>query len=751
MALAGWKTEEMVEGLPGILNLAAASNMDLAEASDIVTDYLTAFGKSADYAEQFADKMAYTMANANTNTEMLGEAYKNCAATAASMGYSIEETTAVLATMSNAGIKGGEAGTALNAIMTRLATDTKSCASILEAYGVQIYDAQGNMQSLSSILEGVSNAWGGLTDQEQASLAKIIAGTNHYSALQTIMSGLSDEMKASGKSFTDYAQALTECDGAASEMAKTMTDNLSDDLKMLNSAYEELGLTIYDSANLPLREAVQIVTNDVLPSLTDIVNGVEGANEKLGGALADLVTSLLKSVVDMLPAVVDVAVNLIAELAKSIVDLLPDVIDAASQIIRSLVDGLMQAWPQVLLALYDALPDIIQAILDLVDDILKLLPDMVEQMTAFMPDLIEAIIVALADGVPMIIKGVVSLLSSLAEIYPQILDAITAAMPEIVDAITDSMPLYMHAIVDMLPEIIDTITSTLVDFYPEFYAAAWELLMALGNAIPEIAAVYLTEMGSILSDMLAPVQTWCGNMVGAAFAMGRDFLSSIGTWFQTIPGNAKAWLDDTLTKIKEWAPKAIEAGRKAAEELVESVRKKAEELPELLLSTGEDLVRGLVEGIRNMTGWLGSQISKFTKGVLDGINANFDIHSPSGETAWSGKMLDAGLAQGITDNMQDPITAMEEAAAGILNASMVDPGSIALSAGVTSGTAAPQSMAGVADFAGIAGKLDQILRAIELGHVLMIDRDQLIGATASAMDTQLGSIRAASARGGAKA
>lgn len=253
MALAGWKTDDMLEGIGGILNLAAASAMDLGTASDIVTDYLTAFGLSAKDAGKFADEMAYAMSHSNTTTEALGEAYKNCAATAASMGYSVEETTAVLMTMANAGVKGGEAGTALNAIMTRLATDTKGCATELAKYGVEVYDAQGNMNSLSSILTGVRGVWNNLTDEQQANLAKTIAGTNQFSALQTIMSGLSDEAIASGMSFSDYAEALQNCDGTASDMAATMQDNLLGRLTQLKSKLEDVGITV-GNALIPFME-----------------------------------------------------------------------------------------------------------------------------------------------------------------------------------------------------------------------------------------------------------------------------------------------------------------------------------------------------------------------------------------------------------------------------------------------------------------------------------------------------------------
>ncbi|MCD8206457.1 MAG: phage tail tape measure protein, partial [Bacteroidales bacterium] len=227
MALAGWDTESMMQGLEPILNLAAASAMDLGTASDIVTDYLTAFGLSAADAAEFTDQMAYAMSNSNTTTEQLGEAYKSCAASASSMGFSVEDTTAAIMVMSNAGIKGSEAGTALNAVMTRLATDTKGCATALGEYGVAVYDNEGNMNSLSDILTGMAGIWGDLTDAEQASLSKTIAGTSHYAALQTVMDGCSEAAAEGGQSFSDYAAALEDCSGTSAQMAETQLDNLS--------------------------------------------------------------------------------------------------------------------------------------------------------------------------------------------------------------------------------------------------------------------------------------------------------------------------------------------------------------------------------------------------------------------------------------------------------------------------------------------------------------------------------------------
>lgn len=267
MALAGWDANQSIDALGSVLDLAAAGGMDLARASDIVTDYITAFGLSAQDSAHFADVMAYAMAHSNTNVEQLGEAYKNCASTAASMGYSLEEVTAVLMTMANAGVKGGEAGTTLNAIMTRLATDTKGCATELHNMGIEIYDDNDNLKSLSEILTLVAGAFEGLSDKSDATLAKIIAGQNQYAGFQTILKGLSGSAEASGQSFMDYAEALNNADGASKGMAKTMSDNLSGDLKTMQSAFEELALKIYEDGEQPVRSLVQTITKQGVPAL----------------------------------------------------------------------------------------------------------------------------------------------------------------------------------------------------------------------------------------------------------------------------------------------------------------------------------------------------------------------------------------------------------------------------------------------------------------------------------------------------
>lgn len=297
MSLAGWSTKQMLDSIDDVLALAAASNMSLANASDIVTDEITAFGLSAKDASHFVDIMAYAQANSNTTTEALGEAYKEVASVAGKFNISAEDTTAILMTMANAGFRGSTAGNALSTCLTRLMVDTKGCATELKKYGVSIYDSNGQMKSMSSILEGITEAFAGLNQEEQANLAKVIAGQNQYTAFLTILSGLSDEAKKGGKSFGDYASQLEKCDGTAAKMSATMQDNLKGKMKELSSAAEGFGNAVYNYVRGPLSDlaegaadVINAVTDELQPATTEIDDFVESVK-----AAADEVQNTLSS------------------------------------------------------------------------------------------------------------------------------------------------------------------------------------------------------------------------------------------------------------------------------------------------------------------------------------------------------------------------------------------------------------------------------------------------------------------------
>lgn len=236
-SLAGWNVQESMDGLPGILNLAAAASMDLGKASDIVTDYLTAFGLEVKESTRLADVMAYAMSNSNTNVEQLGEAYKNSASTARAFGLSVEEATAWLSKMADAGVKGGEAGTALNSVLARLYGQNKMATDAMTAYGLSMYEANGKAKSFTQVMGEMQGAMTRMTEAEKNSFLRDVAGTNQLAAFTTMLAASADEV-------TRFTSELENATGTSERMAKTMTDNIDGLQKAIGSKFESIQLHI---------------------------------------------------------------------------------------------------------------------------------------------------------------------------------------------------------------------------------------------------------------------------------------------------------------------------------------------------------------------------------------------------------------------------------------------------------------------------------------------------------------------------
>lgn len=260
MSLAGWDADQSTSALGGVLNLAAASGMELGAASDMVTDYLSAFAMEAGDAAYFADLLSYAQSHSNTTAEALGEAYKNCAANLNAAGQDVETVTSLLEGMANQGYKGSEAGTAMAAIMRDITNGMKDGAIKIGKTSVAVMDAQGNFRDLTDILTEVEAATNGMGDAERA-----VALSSTFTADST--KGLNLILNEGMDNIAGYEEELRGASGSAEEMANIMNDNLSGDVAAMNSAFEELGLKIYDALESKLRAGVQFITNGVIPAI----------------------------------------------------------------------------------------------------------------------------------------------------------------------------------------------------------------------------------------------------------------------------------------------------------------------------------------------------------------------------------------------------------------------------------------------------------------------------------------------------
>lgn len=278
MAMAGWKTEDMINGISGIMNLAAASGADLATTSDIVTDALTAMGYGAEDAGRLADVMAAASSNANTNVEMMGATFQYAAPIVGALGYSMEDTAVAIGLMANAGIKGEKAGTALRSILTRLSAPPKECADAMKELGIEVTNADGTMKPFEKVIKDLRKSFNGLSESQQTQLAKAVAG-------QEAMSGLLAIVNAAPQDFNKLTKAVAESEGAAKSMADTMNDNVSGQITLLKSKIEGIMIKVFEKAAKHIRKAIDTISKSL-----------DGVN---WDSVADKVGEALKKVVDL--------------------------------------------------------------------------------------------------------------------------------------------------------------------------------------------------------------------------------------------------------------------------------------------------------------------------------------------------------------------------------------------------------------------------------------------------------------------
>lgn len=536
MAMAGWKADDMLSGIEGVMDLAAASGADLATTSDIVTDSLTAFGQSAADAGRLADIMAAAAANSNTNVEMMGETFKYAASLAGSMGYSMEDTAIATGLMANSGIKATQAGTSLRAMMTRMAAPTKDSATAMEALGLKLDDGHGNMKSLMQVMQELRASFGDLKMSQQeltleqnklnaalesgemdedefneaqeelitkaygaegamkAQYASMLAGKNGLSGFLAIVN-------ASEEDFDKLTDSIYNSKDAAKSMAETMNDNLEGSLTLLSSAFDGFKKKLYDGISAPLNDLVKQITANIMPALTGIIDGTPGAADKLADGISNLFSNALKSAAKILPRAVDALGTVLGALGDAIVRQAPEATDTAVKLLEQILDGIIGALP----GMVRGLGRIVKA---LAAGLGELVPHLADSIIDAVPELLDA----LFEVTPIIFRALVRLVEKLAEKIPDLLLKITGYLPRIVqgvmDFITDfvknNAPLVMKtaiaiaqafvkaapeiakAIYPMIPQIMDALVEGIANFFPVWLDTAKKMFDMLAQELPNL-------------------------------------------------------------------------------------------------------------------------------------------------------------------------------------------------------------------------------------------------------------------------
>lgn len=490
MAMAGWKTDDMLNGLEGIMNLAAASGEDLATTSDIVTDALTAFGLSAEDSTHFADVLAQASSNANTNVGMMGETFKYVAPVAGALGYTAEDTALAIGLMANSGIKASQAGTSLRSIMSRMAKPTKEVQGAMDKLKVSLTDSNGNMKSLNEVMGDLRKGFAGLSEAEAAEMAAALGG-------QEAMSGLLAIVNASDDDFDKLSDAIYSCDGAAKRMADTMNDNLQGQITILKSGLEGLGISLYENMEAPLKEVVKEAQN-MVQQLQDAFNngGLDSLVTKAGEVMAQIVTEVAQAA----PKLIGTAENLVGSFIQGIVDHKSEFASAGATMVAELVRAIM-----------DVAGDMWSAGIYLFTEFLQAMTDHSEEMGQSFGEMISKIGEAVQTNLPLIIQAAKDFVAGFCQGLSEEFPGVSALLDGFFQGFLDTAGDIVQGIVDLIGDIFSVIDS-------QDPATMEAIGKAIGTIAASIAALKVASevVGGVKSllSVLGGFRKTAGSIIG---------------------------------------------------------------------------------------------------------------------------------------------------------------------------------------------------------------------------------------------
>ena len=641
MAMAGWKTDDMLNGLEGIMNLAAAAGEDLATTSDIVTDALTAFGLQASDSTHFADVLAQASSNANTNVSMMGETFKYVAPVAGAMGYSIEDCATAIGIMANSGIKAGQAGTSLRAMLSKMAKPTDEAEAAMKRLGVSLTDSGGNMKSLDELMGDLRTGFAGLTEAEQIEAATSIAG-------QEAMSGLLAIVNASDDDFNKLKSSIENCNGAAEDMATVAQDNLLGNLTMLKSAAESLGVEVYESMEKPLSQAAKQATKYVSQMVDAFKNG--GTSELIEAG-SNIIADVVVGVAKQLPKLISLVASTVQSLAVNLNKQLPQLISAGKDIIVSLYNGVVQILPSLLSLAYNIVTSLAE---EIAADAPLLVEYGVEMLGQLGVGLQEAIPEFLANALPLLEQFSTSLLENIGllvdagiQFIYNIVDGLVAALPDLIaygptiitnlaNIINQNVPKLIIAGASIILKLIEGIIANipnLIAHFPEMVKAIIAVIGAV-NWIG-LGKTIINGIAKGIANLAKNIPTALKNIATKAFtgfkstnwsSLGHDLITKIGSGVSGL-----------ATKI----PSALKSIGSSAMTAFKSLD---------WWSVGKNIVMGIASGISGAAGAIADAAKQAAKNALASAKKFLGIASPSKRARKEiGQMYGRGLELGILD------------------------------------------------------------------------------------------------------
>lgn len=672
MAMAGWDTKDMLNSISGVMNLAAASGEDLGTVSDIVTDAMTAFGLAADgttkvlkngynvevsNAEHFSDVLAEASSRSNTNVSLMGATFKYVAPIAGAMGYSIEDTAVAIGLMANAGIKGEQAGTALRSTITRLVKPTKESGTAMDALGISVTNSDGSMKSLDSILKQLRSSMSGLTEDQKASYAAMLAG-------QEGMSGLLAIVNASDEDYQKLSESIQNCTGASQEMADTMQDNLGGAVTLLKSALESAGITIGERLTPYIRELAEWITG-LVEKFNSLSDSQQDLVVKIGLILTAIapvmligskVFSLLSSIIGIITTVGSAlstvfafglnATALSAAGASTGVTMLAGAIGFLTNPI-TLVIAAITALVAAFVIAYKKSETFRNFINNLVEDLKTF-------FTETVPQAFEMFKEKVSEVFENVKQKIGEFKDKCQEVVQNVIEFFTVTLPQGIEQFaTVTIPSFVQNVITFLQELPNNLGIMVGEMLGHLYLFATSAIEWATTAIPDFinsVVTFFQELPNRVWEWLVntynKVTEWGSNMIQKGIEVGSNFLQTVGEFFSQLPGRIWNFLAQTFQKVVAWGSQMVSSGRAAITSFVSTVvgivtslpskvwgilsqiPAKVSQLGSQLRSVGAAAFNALWDGIKSVgnsiLGWVSgfaSSIKSFISGIVEGFNS----------------------------------------------------------------------------------------------------------------------------------
>lgn len=586
MALAGYNSKTSMSMLPNVLNLAAAGSIDLAEASDMVTDAQSALGLRLDETSELVDKMAKASSKTNTSVAQLGEAMLTVGGTAKNLKGGTTELSVALGLLADNGIKGSEGGTALRNIILSLSAPTDKAAKALKALGVEVFNEQGNMRDLESVFTDLNASLSTMSQGEQTQVLNKIFNKVDLKSVNALLGTSADR-------WDEVTTEINNATGAAQKMADTQLDNLNGNITIFQSALEGAQIEISERLTPTLNDFVKIGTqglSDITAGLKS--GGVQGASTALGNFLAEGIAVIT----DKIPVFIEAGSNLIEALLDGINSNMTKIVNGAANILTQFVQGLGRNLPklikgistmmvELIKTLSSQIPTILKSLIDsnLIGTLLEGLTEIIESIAEMVsnPDSMRSII----DSIFTAIDSIIALISN-PENLQKILFAVVTIIEQIAFALIDALPQLVEGIMTLIDNVVAFVTNP--ENIVKMIELAAKLMIALATGLLAAVPKLLVGIGEIIKTVIE-------NIVNTDWgALGQQLMESIGEALQNASQKLMEWWDGWSQEIGKYAVIAWESVTKFWGDFVDGIKNGIDSFGSWIHGIWESIVNGIV-------------------------------------------------------------------------------------------------------------------------------------------------------------